>query len=123
MTSIAVDRLDGLSSSTAVKGPCRVSTTANITLSGEQTIDTVAVVTGDRVAVISQTTQSENGIYVADTGAWRRAKDFSRTGDVVKGTMIFITGGATNESDFVLVTTDDPVTIGATSITFGKFVA
>lgn len=56
MTSIQIDRTDGLSSSVAIKGPCRVATTANVTLSGEQTIDGVAVVTDDRVLVKDQTT-------------------------------------------------------------------
>ena len=30
MTSIKIDRLDGLSSSVAIKGPCRTVATANI---------------------------------------------------------------------------------------------
>ena len=96
MTSIAIDRTDGLSSSVAIKGPCRAATTANITMSGEQTIDGVAVVTDDRVLVKDQTTTSENGIYVVDTGAWRRAKDFSRTNDVKLGTKVFVVLGTVN---------------------------
>lgn len=85
MTSIAIDRVDGLSSAAAIKGPCRAATTANISLYGEQTIDAVAVVTGNRVLVKNQTTPSENGIWICDTGQWRRSKDFSRTNDVVSG--------------------------------------
>lgn len=47
----------------------------NITLSGTQTIDGVAVVTGDRVLVNGQTAAQNNGIYVVATGAWSRAGD------------------------------------------------
>jgi hypothetical protein len=58
-----------------VKASVLVATTANITLSGAQTIDGVSVVAGDRVLVKDQTTQADNGIYVAATGAWARSAD------------------------------------------------
>lgn len=118
MTSIAIDRTDGLSSSVAIKGPCRVATTANITLSGVQTIDGVAVVADDRVLVKNQTTASENGIYVVDTGAWRRAKDFSGNRDVKLGTQVYITSGALYASSGWYVSTANPIVIDTTSITF-----
>lgn len=96
MTSVTTDRRDGLSSASAFKGPCRVATTANITLAGEQTIDGIACVTGDRVLVKDQTDTRFNGIYIVDTGDWSRAKDFSRNDDVVRGTRVAVTDGATN---------------------------
>jgi hypothetical protein len=40
----------------SAKEPVRVATTANITLSGVQTIDGVAVIAGDRVLVKNQST-------------------------------------------------------------------
>lgn len=55
------------------KRSVKVATTANITLSGTQTIDGVALVAGDRVLVKDQTTASQNGIYVVAAGAWARA--------------------------------------------------
>ncbi len=54
-TQKQTDRNAGLVAAAAIKNPCRVATTANITLSGEQTIDGVAVVAADRVLVKSQT--------------------------------------------------------------------
>jgi uncharacterized cupin superfamily protein len=116
MTSIAIDLTDGLSSATAIKGPCRVATTANIALSGEQTIDGVAAVTGDRVLVKDQTTQTENGIYVADTGAWRRAKDFSGNRDIRRGTKITVTDGG-GAGDY-RVAASNPITIDTSDISF-----
>jgi hypothetical protein len=119
VTSIQIDRQDGLSSSTAIKGPCRVATTANITLSGEQTIDGVSVVTGDRVLVKNQTSAADNGIYVASTGVWARSRDFANNRDVKQGTAVLVTGGATN-GPLWWVTTADPITIGSTSLAFGQ---
>jgi hypothetical protein len=64
-------RLNGLTP----KAPVRAATTANITLSGAQTIDTVSIVAGNRVLVKNQTLPEQNGIYVAAAGAWSRAAD------------------------------------------------
>ncbi|RUV59652.1 hypothetical protein EOA85_11185, partial [Mesorhizobium sp. M5C.F.Ca.IN.020.29.1.1] len=111
MTSIQVEINDGLSSSTAIKGPCSAATTANITLSGEQTVDGVAVATSDRVLVKNQTAASENGIYIADTGPWRRSKDFNKTRDIRKGTMVVVAGG-TLGSGLWQITTADPISVG-----------
>ncbi|TPM14012.1 hypothetical protein [Mesorhizobium sp. B2-3-6] len=118
MTSIQIDLKDGLSSSTAIKGPVKVATTGNITLSGQQTIDGVAVVTGDRVLVKDQTAASENGIWIADTGPWRRSKDFNKTRDVVTGTQILITSGDLYASSGWYLSTSDPISIGSTNLVF-----
>ena len=64
-------RLNGLTP----KAPVRAATTANITLSGPQTIDGVSVVAGNRVLVKNQSSAAQNGIYVAAAGAWSRATD------------------------------------------------
>lgn len=48
----------------------RVATTANITLSGTQTIDGVAVAAGDTVLVKAQTTAADNLVYFVTAGAW-----------------------------------------------------
>ncbi|RVH21428.1 glycosyl hydrolase family 28-related protein [Sinorhizobium meliloti] len=120
MASISIDRTDGLNSAAAIKGPCRVATTANISLSGLQAIDGVTVAADDRVLVKDQTAGSENGIYVVDTGAWRRSKDFNKTKDVVKGTTVFVTDGTVNAETLWAVTTNNPIVIGTTSIAFSN---
>ncbi|MER9176665.1 hypothetical protein NKH72_24190 [Mesorhizobium sp. M0955] len=118
MTSPQLDRLDGLSSSTAIKGPCRVVSTANITLSGLQTIDGIALADDDRVLVTGQTDGTLNGIWVADTGAWRRSKDFNKTRDIRSGTQIFVRSGTLYASSGWYVSTADPIVVGTTSIAF-----
>lgn len=122
MSSITIDRTDGLSSSTANKGPCHVGTTANIALYGLQVIDGVSVAQGDRVLVRAQTASYENGIYVADTGQWRRAKDFSRNDDVREGTQVFVTDGSTYERSLWAVVSSNPVVIGTDAILFEQII-
>ena len=118
MASTAIDRLDGLSSSTAIKGPCRVATTANITLSGLQTIDGVTLVADDRVLVKNQTDTIDNGIYIASVSGWRRSRDFYGARDVIKGTRVYVNEGTTNANSGWSVTTVNPVVVGTSDITF-----
>src|SRR5687767_13870777 len=117
MASTQTDRqLSG--SGVAFKAPCRVATTANITLSGTQTIDGVAVVAEDRVLVKEQTTGSEDGIYVCKAGAWERAPDWDGNQDVVTGTLVFITAGSTLALKLYRVSTTGSITIGTTEVAF-----
>src|SRR5687768_2038960 len=82
------DRLDGISTSVAVKPPVAAASAGPLTLEGEQTVDGEAVVTGDRVLVKDQADAVENGIYVVDTADWVRADDFDGNRDVVEGTLV-----------------------------------
>jgi hypothetical protein len=116
MTS--VDRIQGLSGSLAVKVPCRVATTAAITLSGEQTIDTVAVVEGDRVLVKDQADTTANGVYDVSTGTWTRSLDFDGANDVRDGTLVLVGSGATNGELMFKLDATDPISIGTTALTF-----
>lgn len=79
----------GLSAKTAAQ----VATTANITLSGLQTIDGYALMIGDRVLVKNQTTASQNGIYVAASGAWSRSADMNAWSEF-RNAFVFIENGA-----------------------------
>lgn len=100
------------------KASVRVATTANITLSGEQTIDGVAVVAGDRVLVKDQTAGAENGIYVAATGAWARAEDANGAGDLTSGVLVPVETGTSNADTIWMLTTDGAITIGTTALTW-----
>ncbi len=89
------------------KDACRVATTANITLSGEQAIDGVTTTT-DRVLVKNQSTANQNGIYVSASGAWARSTDADANAEVTSGLYTFITEGTANGSTGFVLTTDDP---------------
>ena len=105
----------------AIKAPCSVATTgSNIALSGVQAIDGVTVGNNsERVLVKDQTTQSQNGIYIAGTGNWVLAADWTSNNNVVYGTMVLVAGGAINAGLlFVQTCTDNPIVIGGSSVAF-----
>lgn len=120
MAATHEDRNAQLSPGVAIKTPCRAATTAAITLSTEQTVDGVALVSGDRVLVKDQADQTTNGIYLVSTGSWTREPDFDGNRDVVKGTFVFITNGAINAGAFYECTAANPVIIGTSLLTFAQ---
>ena len=119
MTTSVTGRRLGVNGGIAMKVPVKAATTANVTLSGEQTIDGVALVTDDRVLVKDQSTASENGIYRVDTSTWQRDSDWNGTYDVKQGTMVYVTNGTTNKGLWA-VTTADTITIGTTSVAIAR---
>jgi len=106
-----------------VKGSVKVATTANITLSGTQTIDGVALSVGDRVLVKNQTTASENGIYVVASSGWSRATDADENAEVTSGMFTFIEQGSVNSDTGFVLTTDGTITVGSTNLEFTLFSA
>lgn len=108
---------DALAQGYKWKEPVRAATTANITLSGAQSIDGVSVIAGDRVLVKSQSTGSANGVYVAAAGAWTRATDFDAASELV-GASCFVSEGTTLGNSVWVNTTDAPITVGSTALVF-----
>jgi hypothetical protein len=100
------------------KQSCRVATTANITLSAPQTIDGVAVVAGDRVLVKDQSSGEENGIYVVAAAAWSRAEDADTSDEVTPNLTVYIEEGTANADTGWVLTTNAPITLDTTSLTF-----
>lgn len=102
-----------------VKKAVKAATTANITLSGAQTIDGVSVVAGDRVLVKNQTTASANGIYTASATAWSRSADADTTSEIAGGTVSVDQGTANGGKIFTnsFKTTD---TLGTTAMSWSE---
>lgn len=97
-----------------------VATTANITLSGTQTIDGVAVVAGNRVLVKNQTTASQNGIYVVAAGAWTRALD-ADTSSKIAGAVVNVDSGTTNGGKVFDTDFKSSDTLGTTAMSWYSF--
>ena len=105
-----------------VKNSVRVATTANITLSGLQTIDSVSLVAGNRVLVKNQTTAADNGIYVVvDGGAWTRSEDANSSIKVTPGMFTFVEEGTDNADSGFILTNNAEVNLGLTGLAFAQF--
>ena len=102
------------------KASCVAATTANITLSGTQTIDGVALIAGDRCLVKNQSAPAENGIYVVAAAAWTRAADMNAWVEV-PGAFTFIEQGTTQADTGWVCTSNAGGTLGTTAITFVQF--
>lgn len=103
------------------KASVRAATTANISLTGAQTIDGVSVVAGDRVLVKNQSTASQNGIYVAASGSWARAADANTDAEMSPGTFVFVEEGTINGDAGYVMNADAPITLGTSDITWVQF--
>lgn len=119
--------VDAARSGLDVKESVRAATTGNITLSGEQTVDGVSLVAGDRVLVKNQTTASQNGIYVVassyggGSGTWTRATDADSNAEVTAGLFCFVEEGTNNGDTGWVLTTNNAITLGTTSLAFSQF--
>ena len=102
------------------KDGCVCATTANITLSGLQTIDGYITIAGDRVLVKNQSTASQNGVYVASAGAWSRATDLDVWSEFYCA-YIFVDFGTANGDTGWRCTVGTTGTLGSTDVTFVKF--
>lgn len=101
-----------------VKTPCRIVATANITLSGLQTIDGVTVITNDRVLVAGQTLPAQNGIYLAGPSTWTRALDLDEAADFVDGAVALISEGTDGANKIYFLISDTTVEVGTSEILF-----
>jgi len=108
------------------KQSVRAISTTNVTLSGgaPATVDGVSLSTNDRILVTGQSAGSENGIYrvtvvgSGSNGTWVRAVDADSTGDMTAGMVVMVTEGTSYADTSWKITTDDPITLDTTSITF-----
>lgn len=112
--------VDSVAQGLDAKASCRASTTANITLSGAQTIDGVAIIAGDRVLVQNQSSAAQNGIYVAAAGAWARSSD-ANTWDSLVSAFTFIEQGTVNGNNGYICTIAPGGTLGTTPVTWAQF--
>jgi hypothetical protein len=107
--------IQGLDSHPSVKA----ASTANLTLSGTQTVDTVPLVATDRVLVKDQAAQSANGIYVVAAGAWTRAPD-QDTWAEVPSAYVWVEQGTQQDTGWVS-TADQGGTLNTTAIPWVLF--
>lgn len=120
--------VDAIKQGLDIKDSVRAATTAAITLSGLQTIDNVVLAAGDRVLVKNQpvlnmggANSTFNGIYVVAEGAWTRAEDADDNDKVSAGLFVFVEEGTVNADSGWVLTANEPISLGSTSLTFVQF--
>ena len=119
------DYVDGAVAGISWKNEVRVATTANGTLASAfangQTVDGTVLATNDRILIKDQSTQSEHGIYIVNSsGAPTRATDADSAAEIY-GAAVFVTNGTANGGKRFVCSTQAPITLGSTSITFAQF--
>lgn len=123
VTSAIQTQINALQTGQFWKAACRVATTAAGTLATDfengDTIDGVVLATGDRILIKDQAAPDENGIYVVPaSGAPTRATDFDAGADNLSGATVTIQEGTANAEKKFTCSTNNPITIGVTNITF-----
>lgn len=119
-----VDSTTLQATSASIKIPAALASTANLTLSGEQTIDGT-LTSSTRLLVKDQTAASQNGIYDTGGSAWTRATDLSSDSDIVQGTLVSVTSGTINGDTMWRISSANPIVVGTDDIDFeaAQFVA
>ena len=103
-------------------GNAKVATTANITRTGPQTIDTIPVVAGEVVLVRAQSNAAENGLYVVQAGAWTYPTYANTWADYVNG-LVFVLQGAIYGNTSWVQTEGPGGTLGSTAMTWAQISA
>jgi len=101
------------------KQPVACATLTNITLSGLQTIDGYTTLAGDRVIVKNQSTQANNGIYIAASGVWTRSSDANTWNELVSAIAFVEYGSQAGSAWFCTVTPGG--TLETTPVTWSQF--
>ena len=116
--------VDAVKQALDIKDSVRVATTANITIATAlnvgDAIDGVTLADGDRVLVKNQTTASQNGIYTAGSSP-ARATDANVSAEVTSGMFCFVEEGTVGGDNGFVLTTNDPITLDTTALTFVQF--
>ena len=111
--------VDSLIQGLAWKLPVRVCAASLVTLSGQQTIDGVALAVGDRVLCTGQTDDAAtNGIWLCQTGAWTRPADFDTSAEALAGAAMLVTEGGTYGDKAFTLSTNAPINLGTTALAF-----
>lgn len=102
------------------KQPVKAASLSNIaSLSGFQTVDTVALTDGDRVLVKDQSLSKDNGIYVVRSGAWEYAIGADDWAEYV-GAIVFVEEGSQAYSAWYSLAQEGG-TLGVTALDWANF--
>ena len=118
--------VDSVAQGLDFKESCRVTTTANVALTGAVplVIDGVTVAGGNRILLKNQTTASQNGIYtaaIAGTYTLTRSTDADTSAKVTSGLYTYVEEGTAGGGYAYVLATTNPIVLDTTSLTFVVF--
>jgi len=88
------------------KSAVRAVATTQRALSALTATDGVTLAANDRVLLAGQTAPAENGIWVAQSGAWARATDMDASGELKDGTLVTVAEGTAGaDSQWMCIST------------------
>lgn len=126
-TSARLATAAALPTSTYSNGTGGINATITGTANGALSVDSVAVAVDDRILVKNQANAFENGMYVVTaTGGASAVFVLTRSTDMNQdvefpGSFEFVEEGTVNADNGYVVTTNLPITIGTTGITWTQF--
>jgi hypothetical protein len=126
-TSARLATAAALPTSTYSNGSSGINATITGTSNGALSVDGVAVAVDDRILVKNQANAFENGMYVVTaTGGASAVFVLTRATDMNQdtefpGSFEFVEEGTVNADNGYVVTTNLPITIGTTAITWTQF--
>lgn len=114
--------VDGVAAGLSYKAPVIAASGTNVaSLSGTTTLDSIQVNVGDRVLLMNQTTATQNGVWVVQSGAWTRPTDFA-TGTHQASSAVFVEKGATYaDNGFTLIADSPSDVVDTNSLTFVQY--
>lgn len=117
--AVRKDYVDNYVAGIQWKASCKAGTTAELDLSGPETIDNVSITDGDRVLVKDQTTNPEdNGIYICNgSGAWTRPSDADASSELICAVTVVEEGDTYADTEFVC-TVDEGFILGTDPVTW-----
>lgn len=115
------DAIAGLNSKDSVRAATVAAGTLATSFENGDVIDGVTLATGDRILVKNQASGAENGIYTVNaSGAPTRATD-ADTATKIRAAFVYVEEGTTLAGSLWHLTTDPPITLGTTALSFSQF--
>lgn len=115
-------QLDAARAGLIIKESVRVASTGSVTISnpGTDTFDGVTLSLGEDILLKNQSSGAQNGIYVfnGSASALTRRSDADSSAEVKTGMAVWVSEGTANGDKRFVLTTNAPITLGTTALTF-----
>lgn len=103
-----------------IKDPVRILVDANVVKNGQQSIQTLTILAGERVFLQNQANPADNGIWDVQNGAWNRSADASIAPEIIGAEFNINEGTYANQTWRI---TNGSLVLGTTAITSAQMFA